>query len=97
MVLITILADLVLVPVVLFYLLRDWNLLLDRVDVLIPRRVHAKARAMAAEVDAVLAQWLRGQVLVIATRSMPTVSCRWRSKASLSLVPTPSVPDTSTG
>src|SRR5438309_2078379 len=30
MVLITILADLVLVPVVLFYLLRDWNLLLDR-------------------------------------------------------------------
>src|SRR2546425_3347945 len=41
----------------LFRSLRDWNLLLDRVDVLIPRRVHAKARAMAAEVDAVLAQW----------------------------------------
>src|SRR5712691_5890048 len=51
MVLITILADLVLVPVVLFYLLRDWNLLLDRVDVLIPRNVHAKARAMAARPD----------------------------------------------
>src|SRR5882672_6525774 len=33
---------------------------------------------------------------LIATRSMPTVSCRCSWKASLSLVPTPSVPDTST-
>lgn len=34
---------------------------------------------------------------LMATRSMPTVSWRLRSKASLSLVPTPSVPETSTG
>ena len=77
MVLITILANLVLVPVVLFYLLRDWNLLLDRVDVLIPRRVHAKARVMATEVDAVLAQWLRGQILVIAIMSVYYVLALW--------------------
>jgi hypothetical protein len=34
---------------------------------------------------------------LIATRSWPTVSWRFHWKASLSLVPTPSVPDTSTG
>src|SRR5574340_1249542 len=34
---------------------------------------------------------------LMATRSWPTVSCLLSSKASLSLVPTPSVPDTSTG
>jgi len=85
MVLITILADLVLVPVVLFYLLRDWNLLLDRVDVLIPRRVHAKARAMAAEVDAVLAQWLRGQVLVIAIMSVYYVLALWLARLEFAL------------
>ncbi len=33
----------------------------------------------------------------MATQSMPTVSCLSIAKASFSLVPTPSVPDTSTG
>ena len=33
----------------------------------------------------------------IATRSMPTVPCRPAWKATFSLVPTPSVPATSTG
>ena len=33
----------------------------------------------------------------MATRSMPTVSCRPARKATFSFVPTPSVPDTSTG
>ncbi|CFN79843.1 Uncharacterised protein [Bordetella pertussis] len=34
---------------------------------------------------------------LMATRSMPTVSWRFQSNARRSLVPTPSVPDTSTG
>src|SRR6218665_916398 len=33
----------------------------------------------------------------MATRSMPTLSCMFHSNASFSLVPTPSVPETSTG
>src|SRR3989449_664752 len=78
-------GGMVLVTVVLFYLLRDWNLLLDRVDVLIPRRVHAKARAMAAEVDAVLAQWLRGQVLVIATMSVYYVLALWLARLEFAI------------
>lgn len=70
LVLVTVLFNVLLVPVVLFYMLRDWNTILDRVDQLIPRRVHGKARAIAAEIDRVLAEWLRGQVLVIAIMSV---------------------------
>jgi predicted PurR-regulated permease PerM len=56
---------LLLVPVVLFYLLRDWNGLIVRIDRMIPRQRHAQVRALAREVDAVLAEFLRGQMVVI--------------------------------
>jgi predicted PurR-regulated permease PerM len=69
MVVIALLANLVLVPVVLFYLLRDWNALLARIDELIPPRIHAKVRVIAGEIDAVLAEWLRSQLLVIVIMS----------------------------
>jgi predicted PurR-regulated permease PerM len=59
----------VLVPVVLFYLLRDWNGLLARIDRMIPRRWHERVRSMAREVDAVLAEFLRGQLSVILVMS----------------------------
>ncbi len=71
------LVSLILVPVVLFYLLRDWNFLLARIDELIPRRVHEKVHRMAAEIDAVLAQWLRGQLLVIVIMSGYYVLALW--------------------
>jgi predicted PurR-regulated permease PerM len=58
-------ANLLLVPVVLFYLLRDWRELVASVDSLVPRRIHERVRAIAREIDAVLAEWLRGQVLVV--------------------------------
>ena len=59
------LANMLLVPVVLFYLLRDWNRLVESVDRLIPRRAHDMAVVVAKEIDAVLAEWLRGQLLVV--------------------------------
>jgi predicted PurR-regulated permease PerM len=65
-----VLANLVLVPVVFFYLLRDWHVRVARVDQLVPRQVHEKVRTIAREVDAVLAEWLRGQMLVIALMSV---------------------------
>ena len=58
-------VNLLLVPVVLFYLLRDWNAMLGRIDRMIPPRMHATSRARAREVDAVLAEFLRGQMVVI--------------------------------
>lgn len=61
-----ILANLLLAPVVMFYLLMDWPRLLARIDDAIPRPWHAKAVRMAAEIDAVLAEFLRGQIVVMA-------------------------------
>ena len=59
------LATLFLVPIVLFYLLVDWHALLDKCKNAIPRRWVNKAVAMANEVDSLLAQYLRGQLLVM--------------------------------
>lgn len=60
-----ILANLLLAPVVMFYLLADWHRLLARVDAAIPRPWHERATRMAREIDAVLSEFLRGQLLVM--------------------------------
>jgi predicted PurR-regulated permease PerM len=70
-------VNLLLVPVVLFYLLRDWRVLLERIERLIPRRLHAKTLAIAREMDSVLAEFLRGQVLVILVMSVYYVAALW--------------------
>jgi len=59
------LATLVLVPVVLFYFLRDWDRLVTGIDAMVPRRWHDRVTTVAGEVDAVLGQFLRGQLLVM--------------------------------
>ena len=58
-------ANLMLVPVVLFYLLRDWRSMVARVDHMVPRGWHQKVRSLAGQVDAVLAEFLRGQMVVM--------------------------------
>ena len=63
--LVSALGLLVLVPVVWFYLLLEWHDFVKRIDVVIPRRWHARVVAMAAEIDAVLSQFLRGQISVM--------------------------------
>jgi predicted PurR-regulated permease PerM len=69
--------NLVLVPVVFFYLLRDWHLLVAKVNELIPPRVHGRVQTIAGEVDRVLAEWLRGQLLVIVIMSVYYVVALW--------------------
>ena len=78
-------VNLLLVPVVLFYLLRDWNALLARVDALIPRRAHDKAKTILREVDAVLAEFLRGQLLVILAMSVFYVLALWLARLEFAL------------
>jgi predicted PurR-regulated permease PerM len=60
------LGVLVLVPVVLFYLLLEWNEFIRRVESAIPRRWHAHVVGMVVEIDSVLSQFLRGQLGVMA-------------------------------
>lgn len=63
--LITLLVNLALIPVVMFYLLRDWKLIVERIDDLVPKRWQPKVRTIASQVDAVLAEFLRGQLSVM--------------------------------
>lgn len=60
-----VIGNLVLVPVVLFYLLSDWPQLVARTQGLIPPRMRAQATGFLDECDAVLGQYLRGQLLVM--------------------------------
>lgn len=59
------LLDAVLVPVVTFYLLRDWDLLVAHVRHLLPRRYEPVVVKLVGECDEVLAGFLRGQLMVM--------------------------------
>jgi predicted PurR-regulated permease PerM len=63
--LLAILINLALVPVVMWYLLRDWNVIVRRIDDLLPRPFEHKIREIARDVDAVLSEFLRGQLSVM--------------------------------
>lgn len=64
------LANLVLVPVVLFYLLRDWKDVLTRAAAWIPDALRQRTITVAREIDSVLAQFVRGQIMVIVVMSL---------------------------
>ncbi len=64
-VLITLLINVTLIPVVMFYLLRDWPQLVATIDSLTPKSAQPTVRALAKEIDAVLSEFLRGQGLVM--------------------------------
>lgn len=68
--LLALLMNAVLVPVALFYLLRDWPRLLAHIDQAIPRRWHGQVLQLAGEVDSVLGQFLRGQMAVMLLMSV---------------------------
>jgi len=55
---------LVITPVVAFYLLRDWDIITDKVDVWLPRRQQKTIRILAKQIDDVLAGFVRGQSTV---------------------------------
>lgn len=54
-----------LVPVVTFYLLRDWDTLVAQIDGLLPRDAQPTIRRLARETDMVLGAFVRGQLLVM--------------------------------
>ncbi|HEY2816057.1 MAG TPA: AI-2E family transporter [Casimicrobiaceae bacterium] len=65
LIVLSLLVNLALIPVVMFYVLRDWNMLWQRLDDLLPRAWRARAKAITRDIDAVLAEFLRGQMLVM--------------------------------
>lgn len=59
------LTNLLLIPVVTFYLLRDWDDLVERIRNLLPRSIEPVLTRLARQSDTVLSAFLRGQLLVM--------------------------------
>jgi predicted PurR-regulated permease PerM len=60
-------VNLLLAPVVMFYLLLDWHGLIARLGGSIPRPWSGKVNQLMRDIDSVLSQYLRGQILVMVT------------------------------
>jgi len=58
-------ANILLIPVLTFYLLRDWDILVARIGELVPRRYESGIVRLAKESDSVLSAFLRGQLMVM--------------------------------
>ncbi|MDD4911246.1 MAG: AI-2E family transporter [Sideroxydans sp.] len=84
-VLLEVAANLLLIPVVTFYLMRDWGGLLAKVEELIPRHWHAKVLEISREVDVVLAEFLRGQIAVMLLMSLFYVVALWLVRLEFAL------------
>ena len=57
--------NIALIPVVAFYLLRDWDLLVERIHNMIPRQFVTTTVNLTKECDEVLSAFLRGQLLIM--------------------------------
>ncbi len=66
----TVIGYAVLIPVALFYLLLDWKQFVARVLELVPPRARPGFDSFTSEADAVLGQYLRGQLLVMLTMAV---------------------------
>lgn len=62
--LLNLMSLLVITPIVLFYLLRDWDEIVKTVDGWLPRRLAPVIREKVVEIDEVLSGFLRGQFSV---------------------------------
>ena len=57
--------NLVLIPVVTFYLLRDWDDLVEGIRTLLPRKIEPTISKLASEIEDVLGAFMRGQLMVM--------------------------------
>lgn len=71
------LINLILVPVVLFYMLRDWNVLVKQAGGLVPPSWQKQVFSLAQETDRVLAEFMRGEIAVIIIMSGYFVTGLW--------------------
>ena len=51
-------------PIVTFYLLRDWDILLERLTILIPKKIKKEVVEQCGAIDFVLSAYIRGQTNV---------------------------------
>ena len=80
------LANVLLIPVVLFYLLRDWDVLLARIDEFLPRGYQPLVKQLATESDQVLGGFLRGQLSVMLALALIYSLGLWMAGLKLALL-----------
>ncbi|MDD3608580.1 MAG: AI-2E family transporter [Halothiobacillaceae bacterium] len=80
------LMNLLLVPVVTFYLLRDWDRLVSGVRGLLPRGVEPTVTQLARESDDVLGAFLRGQLSVMLALGVVYSTGLWMAGLELALL-----------
>ena len=80
------LANLALVPVVGFYLLRDWDILTEKSLKLLPVRFQGQVGQLASECNDVVGAFLRGQLWVMAALAVIYVFGLWLVGLKLALL-----------
>jgi predicted PurR-regulated permease PerM len=65
LIVVSVLVNVALIPVVMFYLLRDWKIIGRHLGELMPRNWRGKAGTIVMEIDVILAEFLRGQLAVM--------------------------------
>lgn len=77
MALLGLVVNLMLAPLAMFYLLVDWHSLLQRIENAIPRNWHGRTVGLVRQVDVVLSQFLRGQLLVMSILAVYYSAALW--------------------
>ncbi len=80
------LTNLALVPVVAFYLMRDWDIIRHKLLCLVPRDWQANLSDMASEADEVVGAFMRGQFLVMCCLAIVYGTGLWLIDVQLALV-----------
>ena len=62
--------SLFLVPILTFYMLRDWDSILQKLSAIVPGKQRETVIALARETDEVLGAFLRGQIMVMISLSI---------------------------
>lgn len=83
---IVLVTNLALVPVVAFYLLRDWDILTAKVFAFIPYRYQETASTLAKESNEVVGAFLRGQLWVMAALGIIYTLGLWALGLKLALL-----------
>jgi predicted PurR-regulated permease PerM len=51
-------------PIVSFYFLRDWDIMIERIDSMLPRKNINTIRELASKINTIISGYIRGQILV---------------------------------
>ena len=79
-------ANLLLIPIVSFYLLRDWDELVAWIRRMIPLRYLPRVDTLARETDEVLGAFIRGQLSVMAAQAVFYAVALWIAGLDLALL-----------